>query len=50
MYTMYDKWFDYYLYQIVVPKKNLPPKLQELLSQKPTSVPPWDPMYDFFSH
>ncbi len=50
MYTMYDKWFDYYLYQVVVPKKNLPPKLQKLLKQKPTSVPPWDPMYDFFSH
>ncbi len=48
MYVMYDKWFDYYLYEVVIPKKNLPPKLQKLLKGKPTPVPPWDPMYEFF--
>ncbi len=48
MYVMYDRWFDYYLYEVVVPKKNLPPKLKALLKTKPTPVPPWDPMYEFF--
>lgn len=50
MYVMYDKWFDYYLYEVVIPKKNLPPEIQKILKQKPEVVPPWDPMYDFFSH
>jgi len=47
---MYDKWFDYYLYEVVIPKKNLTPEMLKLLKQKPIVVPPWDPMYDFFSH
>ena len=50
MYVMYDKWFDYYVYEIVVPRKNLPLKLQKLLKQKPIVLPPWDPMFEFFSH
>ncbi len=50
MFIMYDKWFDYYLYEVVIPKKNLSQKLQKLLQKKPISLPPWDPMYDFFSH
>ncbi|MCD6453705.1 MAG: C1 family peptidase [Candidatus Aminicenantes bacterium] len=50
MYVMYDKWFDYYLYEVVIPKKNLTPEMLKLLKQKPIVVPPWDPMYDFFSH
>lgn len=50
MYVMYDKWFDYYLYEVVIPKKNLPPEIQKILKQKPKVVPPWDPMYNFFSH
>ncbi len=50
MYVMYDKWFDYYLYEVVIPGKNLSPELQKILKQKPEVVPPWDPMYDFFSH
>ena len=48
MYVMYDKWFDHYMYEVVVPKSLLPPKVQEILKTKPIKLPPWDPMYEFF--
>ena len=43
-FVMDDKWFDEYLYQIVVPRKNLSAKLQKVLKQKPVVLKPWDPM------
>ncbi len=48
MYVMYDKWFSYYMYEIVVPKSILTPEQKKILKMKPEKLPPWDPMYDFF--
>jgi bleomycin hydrolase len=43
MYMM-DKWFDDYLYEIVVRKEYLSPELLEVLKTDPMELPPWDPM------
>ena len=42
--VMSDDWFNEYLYQIVIPKKYLPPRLQKILKEKPIVLKPWDPM------
>ncbi|KAJ1972341.1 bleomycin hydrolase, partial [Dimargaris cristalligena] len=41
---MSDRWFDEYLYQIVLNKKDLPKELVDLLDQEPVVLAPWDPM------
>lgn len=43
-YVMSNKWFDDYVYQIVVDKKFLPPKIKKQIDKKPVALPPWDPM------
>ena len=43
--TMYDNWFDEYVYMLIVKKKYVPTEILEIFKQKPTMVPPWDPMY-----
>lgn len=43
-FVMDDKWFDEYMFQIVVPKKYVPAKLHAILKQKPIALKPWDPM------
>jgi bleomycin hydrolase len=42
---MTDDWFDQYMFRLVVEKKYVPAKVQELLKQKPTLLPAWDPMF-----
>lgn len=42
-YVATDGWFDQFVYQAVVHQKYLAGK-QELLSQKPIELEPWDPM------
>ncbi|MCH5319435.1 MAG: C1 family peptidase [Paramuribaculum sp.] len=42
---MTDPWFDEYMFRLVVDKKYLTPKAAEVLKQKPTLLPPWDPMF-----
>lgn len=42
---MTDKWFDDYMFRLVVDKKYLTPKAAKVLSQTPTLLPPWDPMF-----
>lgn len=39
-----DKWFDEYLFRIVVDKKYIPENLLKLLDQKPEKLPVWDYM------
>ena len=41
---MTDAWFDEYLYEVVVDKAHVPPKVLKVLSQEPTVLDPWDPM------
>ena len=40
-----DKWFDEYLFRIVVDRKYMPENLLKLLNQKPVKLPIWDYMY-----
>lgn len=42
---MTDKWFDEYMFRVVVNKKYATPKVLDILKQKPTLLPPWDPMF-----
>lgn len=42
---MTDKWFDEYMFRLVVNKKYITPKVKDVLKQTPTLLPPWDPMF-----
>ncbi|HBN84869.1 MAG TPA: aminopeptidase, partial [Clostridiales bacterium] len=42
--VMSDKWFDEYMYQVVVHKKYLDKKILDLVKQEPIVLKPWDPM------
>ena len=42
---MTDKWFDEYLFRVVVNKKYITPEVEKILRQQPTLLPPWDPMF-----
>ena len=42
---MTDSWFDGYMFRLVVEKKYVPERLLPYLSQKPTRLPAWDPMF-----
>lgn len=42
---MTDKWFDEYMFRLVVDKKYAPAKVLDVLKQKPTKLPAWDPMF-----
>jgi len=43
-YTMYDRWFDEYVYEAVVHCRYLPKKVQEILESKPIELPEDDVM------
>ncbi len=45
--TLYDDWFNEYIYIVIVDKKYLPKEVTNILDTKPTVLPAWDPMYDF---
>ena len=40
---MTDKYFDEYLFEVVVHKKFLKKKVKDILKQKPILLEPWDP-------
>lgn len=42
---MTDPWFDEYMFRLVVNKKYVPKNVLEVLKQKPTMLPAWDPMF-----
>lgn len=44
--TIYDDWFDEYLYSVIVHPRHVPDEVKEIFRQEPTTLPPWDPMYD----
>jgi len=43
--TMSDRWFDEYMFRVVVLRKFIDAKTLKILSQKPILLPPWDPMF-----
>ena len=42
---MTDEWFNEYMFRLVVEKKYVPADVHEMLEQKPTLLPAWDPMF-----
>lgn len=42
---MTDQWFDEYMFRLVVERRFLPAATLELLKQKPTQLPAWDPLF-----
>ena len=42
---MTDEWFDGYMFRLVVEKKYVPQDVLDMLKQKPTLLPAWDPMF-----
>jgi bleomycin hydrolase len=42
--VMSDRWFDEYMYEVVVDKRFVPAELLTVLDSTPTPLPPWDPM------
>ncbi|MEI3343025.1 MAG: C1 family peptidase, partial [Coprobacter fastidiosus] len=42
---MTDRWFDEYMFRLVVEKKYVPKKILNILSQTPVRLPAWDPMF-----
>ncbi len=46
--TMYDNWFDEYVYTVIVNKKYLTQDELNLFNTKPIVLPDWDPMRAIF--
>ncbi len=42
---MTDRWFDEYMFRVVVHKKYVPGAVLEIMKEEPTMLPPWDPMF-----
>lgn len=42
---MTDKWFDEYMFRLVVDLKYAPADVRSMLNQKPVQLPCWDPMF-----
>ncbi len=42
---MTDEWFNEYMFRLVVNKKYITNKVKEVMKQKPTRLPAWDPMF-----
>ena len=43
--VMTDKWFEEYMFRLVVEKKYVPGNILRLLDTTPIMLPPWDPMF-----
>ncbi len=41
---MSDRWFDEYMFEVVVARRHLPKRLLKVLDTEPVVLPPWDPM------
>ena len=42
---MTDEWFDNYMFRLVIRKEYVAKKYIDMLGQKPTLLPAWDPMF-----
>ena len=42
---MTDEWFDNYMFRLVVKRRYVEQKYLDMLKQKPTLLPAWDPMF-----
>ena len=46
--TMYDNWFDEYVYAVIIKKDYLPEDIAGLFKRKAKILPAWDPMREMF--
>jgi bleomycin hydrolase len=42
--TMYNNWFDKYVFTVIINKKYLPEKVLAILQTRPKTLPAWDPL------
>jgi bleomycin hydrolase len=42
--TMYDSWFNQYVFTLIIHKRYLPEKVLAILKTKPTQLPTWEPL------
>jgi bleomycin hydrolase len=40
-----DEWFTEYMFRLVINKRYISPEVLKILDEKPTMLPPWDPMF-----
>jgi len=45
LWTMTDRWFDEYVYALIVDKKKLPAPIVKIFEQKPVDLPYYDPVW-----
>ena len=43
--TMTDRWFDEYMFRLVVHKDYIDEDVLKILKQEPILLPPWDPIF-----
>jgi bleomycin hydrolase len=48
LWSMYNCWFDEYVYTVIIHKKHLPKEVLALLGTEPEVLPAWDPMRSAF--
>jgi bleomycin hydrolase len=42
--TMYDSWFDEYVFTLIIHKRYLPDRVLAILKTKPVILPTWEPL------
>ncbi len=47
LWTLYDNWFDNYVYYIIAREKYVPKEILKLYEKEPIIIPPWDPIASF---
>jgi len=48
LWTMYDEWFEKYVFSVIVHRRHLPEGVTGLLETEPEILPAWDPMRKAF--
>ncbi len=48
LWTMYDKWFDEHVYNVVIRKAYVPNDVLKLFQEEPVELPPWAPINELF--
>ncbi len=48
LWTMYDEWFDKYVYSVIVHRRHVPKDVLKILKTMPEILPAWDPMRGAF--
>jgi bleomycin hydrolase len=43
-FVMSDRWFDEYMFEVVIARRHLPKRVLKALDTEPVVLPPWDPM------